>query len=208
MAERSYVYKPPPDVYKKIFNILEIIVIVIWLPILLIYFSTADMEQDTISATPDGYIMVTEAKTFLGGVWFHRDVLKILPDEFHIKRNSFFSESDPELEKMRHHEEVKEVRATDFKISDNSLEEASVDRIPYNKVKRIILERGLNMYSVIIESEDTKSGGDILNDRHTIYFANHDNFEMIKNKITGIANKRFPIIEQSTFLSRFSSSKS
>lgn len=73
--------------------------------------------------------------------------------------------------------------------------------------RKVILERGLNIYSVIIESEDIEADRGFLNDRYTIYLVNRDNFEKIKTKITGLVNKRFPIVEESTFLSRFSSSE-
>jgi hypothetical protein len=60
---------------------------------LLMYLFSQTSFLERIDFTPDNDMVLTESKTFWGGVWFNRDRLFILRNEFIIEKNPFIGET-------------------------------------------------------------------------------------------------------------------
>jgi len=127
---------------------------------LLMYrFSQKDFLE-RVDFTPNYDIILTEAKTFWGGVWFNQDRLFILRNEFMIEKNPFIGE------RKTYH-------------------------IPYEKVKNVTFEQGLDLYAIKIDGMN-------------FYVKNRYRYDTIKSSIAFKSKKRFRTSEDNSFLRIFS----
>jgi hypothetical protein len=115
---------------------------------------------DHIDFTPNYDIILTEAKTFWGGVWFNADRLFILRNEFMIEKNPFMGERKTE-------------------------------HIPYDKVKNVTFEQGLDIFVIKI-------------DGMKFHVKSRYRYDTIKSSIAFKSKKRFRTTEEKSFLSIFS----
>ena len=122
-------------------------------------FSQKDFLEH-LEFTPNYDIILTESKTFWGGVWFTTDRLFILRNEFMIEKNPFIGER-------------------------------KTDRIPYEKVKNVTFEEGLDIFVIRIDGMN-------------FYVKNRYRYDTIKSSITFKSKKRFRTTEEKSFLSIFS----
>ncbi len=60
---------------------------------LLMYLFSQTSSLERVDFTPENDIVLTESKTFWRGVWFNRDRLFILRNEFMIEKNPFIGET-------------------------------------------------------------------------------------------------------------------
>ncbi len=127
---------------------------------LLMYrFSQKDFLE-RVDFTPNYDIILTEAKTFWGGVWFNQDRLFILRNEFMIEKNPFIGE------RKTYH-------------------------IPYERVKNVTFEQGLDLYAIKIDGMN-------------FYLKNRYRYDTIKSSIAFKSKKRFRTSEDKALLSVFS----
>ena len=108
-------------------DIVSVIVIIIFLIILFLidyFINTLNVNKKDIVLTSDtGEVYLTEYKYFWGGVWFNKDRLLVLDDNFKIEENSLISGSP------------------------------TIIQLPFSKIKKVIFEEGYDIYEIRIESD-------------------------------------------------------
>lgn len=106
--------------------------IILWVGIALVvgwglYSVIYDKPEDEMIWLKDGRPALVEAKSFLGGVWFHKDFVKIGDDHFRIGKRSWTGRYQTAL------------------------------TIPYDRVKAVRFKDGLSGFKFIIENDGDHS---------------------------------------------------